>query len=628
MPDRALAEPAPGAGRTTSVVTRRGLEITTPTPNVIIGCLVPLVMLLGFGAIVLYALSDLFIDGTDAWTGVYGQLFGWGWLALGGVAAVLVMAFSSRSNQHLILGTRQVRYQHRLGRVVMHDEVRPLSTIDEVEAYPHEDDAWEVRWRSRRRHRYRVGTAAPAEAEALAERIRAWLEAPGRLPVEADDRRPAPLALAEAALSLVSTRLTMVIPLSVAAAALLMLATVWQVHQMRQGRAEPLARLDRVADGELTAHRWHVHAPHRDSHDARVYLRIAIDYTAEDGVRRTLWLASRRSLDLWELRLAPMQHAAAGLGVPGVEFDLPPWAAGAADAADDWAGWRALARLRERTGGEEYHAANLLARLDEPYPFLQMLWTAPAPDWRVAYAASAPERAMPLTWVRAEREALRHVAPNTLLVLGGAAAVLILWTLPRVVAVGTRRWIARSAALGVVLAVPWWAGHAERAAGMLGVGEWTAELTGDALRLTLAEPLWTHAGIRRARAPAAADGVPVRWTPARSAAAELLRTLDLDTPPAALPLPDPAAATAHMVERASAALARMSDAELVAFARGYETSEWYGRADGLHEAVVEPALCPLLADRARPTAVHSALWRLVPGTLERRREVCPPMASR
>jgi hypothetical protein len=622
------AEPQTGrlAG---SVVTRRGLEITTAQPGMIMGCLAPLIMLLGAVALVLLLVSrDAFVGGDAAWTRLFGEVFGWWWLALGGVATFLLVGFSRYSNDHIVLGRRQVLYQSRIGRVVVDEEVWPLRALSEVEVVPGDWGTWQVQWRNGRSYfRHQLGRTDRESAEALAERVRAWLAEPGALPVEKSAGVSAPLALMERALSLVGARLTMVLPLSLAALSLLTLALAWQHYDVARGRAEPAPSLDRVADGTLTHFAWHVHTPY-ESDNARVYLRLSIDYTAGDGVPRTLWLASRQAPELWRLTQGMLQRSTRLLGLPALDFHVPAWTDAVLREGTGWTAWRTPIAGSPSADRRSSHAASLLDQLDRPFDFLVAQWTAPPADWRVAYSSRSPGRAMPLRWVEAERAALRHVEPDLLAAIAAVAVLLLFATLPRLLTGPAHRWVGRTLTLGVVLAVPVWAPHAEHALRQVGVADGLLDIADIAVLAAVPPEMTDHAFLKRAPAPSAreAERVPVRWTPERSDAMPLLRRLGLDTPPAVLPLPDSAAAVEHMIGQARAALRRMSDDEAIAFIDWYDRAQWSSRASSLHAEVVEPAACALL-DASRGAAVGVEIGRLTPGPRERLEALCAERAA-
>jgi hypothetical protein len=594
------------------VVTSRGLEITVPQPYQVQGCLAPLlILLLVLAPTLLLVGREL---GPDAWEQivVLRDALGVWWAAAALAAAALTLGFSRHSNNHYIFGSRTVRDQGRLGRVVISDDDLPLARIGEVEVVVDamKPGRWCVRCASKRVKAWPALLISPLdhdEAVLLAERIRAWLRAPGELPRETTHEVPAPVLLAETALAMVSSRIMLAIPFVAGVAALLVLALAWQLHEAQRGRGEPLPRIDRVADGELQVYRWVLHSPlgSKDAqwaHEWKLGLEIAIGYTPEDGRRRTLWLRTRPYAreSLGYLGRGHLRQAAALYGPPAFEFVAPAWAGGAANGGAGWAEWRAVAEGPHRWD-DEYRAARLLSSLDDPFHFLLASWTAPTADWRVAYDPADPDRAMPVRWAEAERAALERVSPRALLAIAGAAMLIALLTLPRLVVPSrSRRWVGRLAVLGAVLTVPAWAEHGERLAGMTGVGGWTLDLGADLLLLGAPETHVGHAWLTRSRPPSRPDTgrVVARWTPERSASAGLLRELGLTGPLPQPPLADSAAAVAAMVRRAAAALAALDDAALADFASRHAGSDDGDDGDALHEAVVVPALCAVAAERA------------------------------
>jgi len=216
-------------------------------------------------------------------------------------------------------------------------------------------------------------------------------------------------------------------------------------------------------------------------------------------------------------------------------------------------------------------------------------------DWRIAYNGEVPERAMPLQWAEAERLAMEQLNMRDLLVPGGVALLLVLLTLPGIFSFGSRRSIGRLLAVAVVLAIPWWAEHAEAGVSRLAAGGWALDFAYDRLRNTLPEESRRHAVLQRTRAPsAAAPGSPIAWSPERSESAELLRTLDLMTPPTGLPLPHFDAVADAMRTRARSALLAMTPEELLAFAEMYEAADHRTARRTLHRVVVMPSLCAVI----------------------------------
>jgi hypothetical protein len=348
---------------------------------------------------------------------------------------------------------------------------------------------------------------------------------------------------------------------------------------------------------------------------------VAIDYTAADGETRRLWLRSRPTRPLNLVRAGELQRAVAPLGVPAIEFDLPEWTAAALEGGDDWTSWRRIETRHERAADAAYHAARLLGMLDDPYHYLVALWSAPAPDWRVAYASDAPERAMLARWVEAERAALARVPVAGMYTLAGLAVLVLFLTVPPVITSNTRRRYGRAAVLAGILAAPVWASHADRAAHSIGIGDWLLEGVAGALRYTLPESARGNPVLVQAEPPARV-GHTVTWTPDRSGAGPLLDWLDLAPPSAESPPGDSTAVIELLIRRAEAALARLSDPEVVTFAQEYERGHWFARAEGLHTAILEPALCAVVGDAARGSEARSAAGRLVYGPREPFNRLC------
>jgi hypothetical protein len=602
--------------RVTTLVTPRGLEVTATTPNQLDSPLFMLFFMLAFAfPIVLFA-ADVLTGEMPDWLAIGEALFGrvWLWLGLGLAAFVLMLVFARYSNEHYIFGPKRIVRQHRIGRVVLASDDRPLPGVAAVRLVQDERGSWALKLDGHPRTT-RGGAVtfssrsmvprpiAEADAHAAHERIVAWLAAPGSVPVEARPQVPAPIAALETAASVVTTRLTMPIPLLTGLAALLVLSLGWQHHEAAHGRAEPLPRFDRVVDGELVAFHWVVDVPEwtGDEYSARVRLRAAIRYHDDAGAARTLWLTSPRSEPLYSFAESVLPGTVPWTGLPWLEFALPQWMHDAAGRGESWADWHAAGAAYDPAAYDpDARAARIIAALDDPYPYLLAQWTAPPGDWRVAYPSTAPHLAMPLRWAEAERAALAGVDPRALLPLGATAAIVALMALPRVIVPSRRRrWIGRLAVLLVMLAVPLWSPHAERVPGWLGIGEWLPAASASVVRLHAPLDARGHTAIRRAAAPReSGEVVAVRWTPDRSAAWPLIVRLGLDTPPAA-PLPDAEAGRLALVDRADAALATLEDDDLTAFLAEYVVSGAWSHAGALHTHVVAPALCRVVRDAGR-----------------------------
>jgi hypothetical protein len=242
---------------------------------------------------------------------------------------------------------------------------------------------------------------------------------------------------------------------------------------------QPLPQLDSVVEGELQNFRWILHPP-RSRSDARwpgmwqVGVQLAIDYMPDDGQRRTLWLTTRplSREAISRLGAGQLPRVAALFGPPPREFLVPEWAGEAMHGGDSWPQWSQTV-AGEYSFDAQYRAAELLSLLDEPLHHLTAEWTASAADRRIAYSSLDPERAMPARWVDAERMALAQIPLQKLLPAGVVALLLAFWLLPRLFAPSrSSRWMGRLAALGLVLTVPLWSGHAERSATRIGISGW------------------------------------------------------------------------------------------------------------------------------------------------------------
>jgi hypothetical protein len=596
-----------------TVVTARGLEVTATTPNRLGSSLFGLFFLLIYGGIFLFVAADILTGEAPAWREIIDALFGQLWLGLGFAALVLMVAFSGHANDHWIFGRRSLVRQHRLGRIVLGTDDSPLAGVRQVRVEERSNGGWgvlldgpeKVKRGGGRSYRSRTIVSLPIEreeAEAAGARIRAWLAEPGSLPVESRERVPAPIAALEAGASLVTSRLTLAIPLVLGLSALVVLGFGWQHREATLERAAPLPRMDRTAEGELIDYHWFVetHGELGDRSSASARLVAAVRYHDDAGTARTLWLTTQRGLPLYEFGRWQLPATARIIGLPELEFALPEWMREVVARGDGWADWRAAAR-NEQPGAppRDARAAGILAELDDPYRWLLARWSAPAEDWRVTYRSGAPEYAMPLRWAEAERAALATVTPRALLPLGAVACVVALLSLPSVIVRSRqRRWIGQVAVVLTVLAVPFWAPYTERVPGWLGLDRWLLDGAAFVLRAHASVETLDHVAIRRAWPPR--DSTPtvrVRWTPERSDAFPLLRRLGLHEPPAGSTDGDTAAARAAMVDRAATALAALDGDALTEFLADYVVSGWERRAGALHESVVAPALCSAAPER-------------------------------
>jgi hypothetical protein len=592
------------------VVTPRGLEITIPTPRVIGGKLIILMPLLLMLPFVPLMMPDVFVGDLGEWAREIDQFFGWRWIGIGLAATALLMAFSGFSNQHVVLGTHVTRYQQRIGRIVLDDEGGRLSGVTRVQALEERGRWWVELRRTEASTPTRLGPVTPEDAAELRDRIQSWLEAPGQLPIEERTRVAVPLLIAESALSTVTSRLTLVVPLLIGTGAALLLAAVWQVHEARAGRSTPIPRLDRVAEGRLAYSRWHLYSLADSVGAVRVYQQIAIEYVPDHGVPRALWLRTRPATGLRQFAPAYRRHAGR-LGT-GLEFSLTDRTLDALAHGQSWGDWHALARRPAEDFRDPHFAARTLALLDQPFDILVARWSSSEPDWRIAYSAAAPERAMPLWWAEAEWAMLQQVSTRRLAILAAIAILLIFGTLPRLVPGRPYRWIGRVAALAVVLALPWWVEHAERGAKHMGIDEIRADLVLDALRIGLPEAQRQHAFIRRIHPPAPPQELPpLLWTPEQSVVGPLLPRIGLDAPPPQLPLPDGTAVVSFMRERVAETLGTLDDDALAEFAGDYGAEFWPLRAGELHERVIAPVLCQLADERGAGSAAHRSITRQV-----------------
>jgi hypothetical protein len=102
----------------------------------------------------------------------------------------------------------------------------------------------------------------------------------------------------------------------------------------------------------------------------------------------------------------------------------------------------------------------------------------------------------------------------------------------------------------------------------------------------------------------------------------LLRALDLVTPPAGLPLPDFDAVADSMRAPARSALVAMTPEELGAFADDYEAADHRTARRTLHRVVVMPSLCAVIDGFPLPAEFRRRLERVRTGGSEGDAKAC------
>jgi hypothetical protein len=602
--------------RVVAQVTPRGLEITVRTPGAMMGVLSALLIIfLVVGMFAMFIFDSVGVAGEEPiWLELVDLLFGRVWSLLAVVLVIVLLLFDRYSNEHYIFGRDTLERHFRIGRVILNDDDRPLKRIVDprVEALASRSGGYGVTWRVKDRLPFRDEMVrgypiSKREAEAVVEKISAWLAAPGELPIEATPEESPLAAMTERASSIIATRVILAIPLLIGVGGLLLLSAIWRHYEWKQAATELAPGFDRVAPGELVSYRWVVEGNNR--HFARVRPYLVVAYTPDDGQQRLLTLTTQRSYQLYELSGNVVPAFAGLVGVPYVEFELPPRAAlvGGTRAREE--AWPPVDPPNDQEWLDDEFSA-ILRELDRPLDWLYAWWTAPEPDWRLAYSSSAPERAMPLRWQEAERLALASISPTAFTMVGGLALLAIFATLPRIVARSRRRrWIGRLVVLALIIATPWWSPLAERVPSALGVSERLIDGVADLVRLHAAEYESDHALMVRAPARTERkDAVLVRWTPEGSAAREAIATLGLvqELPSRGV---DWDQAIEQVVERAGRRLDRMSDKALLDFTRRYRSAEPPFQGDML-DPVILPSICSSARHETRDPETRQLIMRI------------------
>jgi hypothetical protein len=603
--------------RVVAQVTPRGLEITIATPGAMAGVLSALLIIfLVVGMFAFFIFHEMAVTGEEPlWLELVDLLFGRIWSLLAVVLLIVLLLFDRYSNEHYIFGRETLERHFRIGRIILNDDDRPLKRIVEprAEEIDSRSGGYGVTWRVNDRLPFRDEMVrgypiSKREAEAVVEKISAWLAAPGELPVETIPEESPLAALAERTVSIIASRLILAIPLLMGVAGLLVLSAIWRHYDWKQAAAGLAPGYDRVVAGELVSYRWVVDGHDRYSAKVRPYL--VLSYVPDDGQQRRLTLTTQRSYELYELSGNVITAFSDLIGVPHVEFELPARAAlvGGTRAREE--AWPPVDPQDDQEWIDD-RFSGILRELDRPLDWLYAWWRAPEPDWRVAYSSSAPERAMPLRWQEAERLTLASISPSAFVIVGGVALLAIFATLPRIVARSRRRrWIGRLVVVAVVIATPWWSPLAERLPSALGVSERLIDGIADLIRLHASDYESDYALM--VRAPARSDrkeAVLLRWTPEGSAAREALATLGL-MPGVQMPGASFDEAIEQVVERAGRRLDRMSDEALLAFTRRYRAAEPPFQGGYLLDGVILPSICSSARHQTRDPETRQLIMRI------------------
>lgn len=476
--------------------------------------------------------------------------------------ALLLLAFDARSNERCLFGAGEAVHETRVGRFVVARDRTPLAAIEAIEVLP-STGGFAVGWRVRGAVLpYRLGGGqSRADAEALAATLRAWLAAPGRaLPERAGEVAfEAPRLLLRA----LAARVQGAIPLAMATFGLLTAASIWNLRAA--GGLED-ARRDAEAPGELVRYRFVAAVPADAATSGGfldVHAEIGVRWRAGDGIERLLWLRTPGAPPQYgfiDQRLEPLARL---VGLPHVEWSLPPEAAPLFDPAvptfADPATRAApgLARLVER-----------VRDLDMPVEYATAAAIAAPPEWRVAYASADPAQAQLAVLARAVEAGQRELpAWVPWLFIAGTALPGALFLFG---GLGGGR-LALGAALACLLGLPWWAPQAKPLAHRVGVAVVVSAVARDVLAMGMPYEAQEAATLLQPQdAPTERPGeVVVRWSAATSATAPVLGRFGLDAPVARPGLGFEAAREALWNEGA-ARIAALDDAALVDLVRTLE----------------------------------------------------------
>jgi hypothetical protein len=577
--------------RVHTAVTRHGLEVTVAAPWHIASTLA-FYGLAGMIATFVFVMIAVHFTGAapDSFALVE-TVFGRTWLILGAAMAVVLVARDRLSNEHFILGPAMVERQFRNGRIVLNRERYPLAWISNP-GFEERRGQWRVAWHWRGSRGTRWMSHHPLsreDAEQVTASVRDWLQNPVTR-ADKGARDNAPLALLHPAVSMLSSRFGVAVPLLLAVAGLVFLAQGWQLYAERELGGAAITDGLQVSDGQLRDLRWVIDPTTAyQGWLAELRLEAAVDYQDEEGPR-TLWLASRSSEALPALWQS-WPRVAATLGIPAIRFVVPPSVLDQLPAGSRWAQWSDLVWSRRSDEDDTPYptAARLLTALDDPLLYLTIGADAYRPDLRVAYPPGRPGEAMLLSWWQAEQTARAHVSWQSLLPAALLSAGLVLLSLPGVLVRSLHhRWLARGLVLLLVLAVPLWAVHASNIPRWLGVDEQVEKLTAELLRLHSSEQdhLWLVA-----TPPPAAAGMELEWTLEASAALPLLEVLGIADAARHTRWTSAEQAIEQMITVATAAFAAMSDAQLTRFAIDYVDASRPDRHGSLHAEVISPAFC-------------------------------------
>jgi hypothetical protein len=574
------------------VTGRQGLEVTLPVAWAFTGTIAALSMI-GMVVVVVVVMVTTEITGViPEIMSILEFVFGRVWLWIGLAVAVVLIAFDRFSNERYIFGARRVERQFRTGSIVTHRERYPLSWISDPQV-EQDNDRYYVCWRWKgkthtRRRLNRIGLAQD-EAEAIARRISDWLDAPGTQTdpdIEASDS-VWPL---EWLLTIVSSRFGVAVPLLLGLTGALLLAQVWLLYkEIDSGGTSGLEQLQ-VSSGDLKKLQWVIDpaTAYQGSH-ASVRLEAEISFEVEDTAH-TLRLAARKFESmLWFESM--YQRATEWFGPDSTRFIVPETTLAHLPIDSDWRLWSDLRWAGpEGRGDVPDNVLDLLDGMDRPWLYLVTRATTSRPELPVAFPPSRPDQAMPLAWYEAEREARTNVALPALAPLTLVAALLILFAVPVVLVQSLdRRRIARLLTLVFILAVPWWAGHAQQLPRYVGVDDLIGELTADLLRLH--SPVRDHLWLTTIESTNSDRGMVVEWTLEKSGAYELITELGLTELARNHRWPDEPSAREEWQRAAAATFAALSNQALKEYAIAYGQAAGPSRFGELHRMVVEPAFC-------------------------------------
>ena len=574
------------------VTTRRGLEVTMPIAWAFTGNLIGLGMI-GMVVVFVIVMVTTEVTGVEpSFLSILEFIFGRVWLWIGMVVAVVLVACDRFSNERFIFGTRRVERQFRSGPVVLNRQRFPLHWISDP-VVGEEKGSHYVFWRWKgntySRRKLNWSGLAKADAEEIAEQLSNWLQMPEKPADQTADSAIDASAL-EWLVSVVSSRFGIAVPLLFALTGLLLLAQIWLLYDEIEGGQAAVVPDLQVIPGQLHAFHW-VIDPATASSGAHASARMEAEIRFEvDEVSHSLHLAGRKFENIITFH-SMFLRASEWFGPDLAQFIIPERTYAQLPADSDWRSWSDLhwARAKDR-GDVAPSALDLMTSLDRPWLYLVTQATGKHPPLQVAFPPGRIDRAMPLAWYEAEQAARANVSLLLLVPVTLIAIVMMLLAFPSVLVQSLdRRRAARLLTLAFILAVPWWAGHAQNLPRLVGIDDLVGELAADLIRLH--SPERDHLWFRAVSPPESERGVAVDWRLEQSGVQELMTELGLTELAHRRDWPDEATALEEWQRAATATFAALGNDQLKEYAIAYVFAQWPSRYRVFHRRVVEPAFC-------------------------------------